>query len=108
MVMTALVASVFDGKAFKSWRKMAAWLGLVARQHSTGGKPRLLGISKLGDTYLHKLLIHGAELHCVGRTRSMINASMWVTSLKERRGQSIATVALANKTVRTTWVDHQR
>lgn len=104
MVATALLASVSDGKAFKNGREMSAWLGLVARQHSTGGKPRLLGISKRGDVYLRKLLIHGARAALRWTDRKHDKRSMWATSLKERRGQNIAAVALANKTVRTAWV----
>ncbi len=104
MVATALVASVSDGKAFKNGREMAAWLGLVARQHSTGGKPRLLGISKRGDVYLRKLLIHGARAALRWADKKHDKRSMWVTALKERRGQNIAAVALANKIVRTAWV----
>lgn len=104
MVSTALVASVSDGKAFKSGREMAAWLGLVPRQHSTGGKPRLLGISKRGDVYLRKLLIHGARSSLRWADRKQDSRSQWVSELATRRGQNIAAVALANKTVRTAWV----
>jgi transposase len=104
MVATALAASVADGKAFKNGREMAAWLGLVARQHSTGGKPRLLGISKRGDVYLRKLLIHGARAALRRADKKYDKRSLWATSLKERKGQNIAAVALANKIVRTAWV----
>lgn len=104
MVATALVASVSDAKVFKSGREMAAWLGLVPRQHSTGGKPRLMGISKRGDTYLRKLLIHGARAALRWADKKDDKRSVWATSLKERRGQNIAAVALANKMVRTAWV----
>jgi len=104
MVSTALVAAVADGKTFKSGREMAAWLGLVPRQHSTGGKPRLLGISKRGDVYLRKLLIHGARAALRWADRKHDRRSRWVSELKERRGQNTAAVALANKTVRTAWV----
>jgi len=104
MVSTALVAAVADGKAFKSGREMAAWLGLVPRQHSTGGKPRLLGISKRGDVYLRKLLIHGARAALRWADRKQDKRSRWVSELATRRGQNIAAVALANKTVRTAWV----
>ena len=103
MVSTALVAAVADGKAFKSGREMAAWLGLVPRQHSTGGKPRLLGISKRGDVYLRKLLIHGARAALRWADRKQDRRSRWVSDLATRRGQNIAAVALANKTVRTAW-----
>ena len=104
MVTTALLACASDGKAFKNGREMAAWLGLVARQHSTGGKPKLLGISKRGDTYLRKLLIHGARAALRWADKKHDKRSVWVTGLKQRRGQNIAAVALANKTVRTAWV----
>lgn len=104
MVSTALVAAVADGKTFKSGREMAAWLGLVPRQHSTGGKPRLLGISKRGDVYLRKLLIHGARAALRWADRKQDRRSRWVSELATRRGQNIAAVALANKTVRTAWV----
>jgi len=104
MVATALVASVADGKVFKSGREMAAWLGLVPRQHSTGGKPKLLGISKRGDTYLRKLIIHGARAALRWTDKKNDKRSVWATSLKERRGQNVAAVALANKIVRTAWV----
>jgi len=104
MVSTALVAAVADGKAFKSGREMAAWLGLVPRQHTTGGKPRLLGISKRGDVYLRKLLIHGARAALRWADRKQDRRSLWVSELATRRGQNIAAVALANKTVRTAWV----
>jgi len=104
MVATALVASVADGKVFKSGREMAAWLGLVPRQHSTGGKPKLLGISKRGDTYLRKLIIHGARATLRWTDKKNDKRSVWATSLKERRGQNVAAVALANKIVRTAWV----
>jgi len=104
MVSTALVAAVADGKAFKSGREMAAWLGLVPRQHSTGGKPRLLGISKRGDVYLRKLLIHGARAALRWADRKQDRRSRWVSELATRRGQNIAAVALANKTMRTAWV----
>ena len=104
MVSTALVAAVSDGKAFKSGREMAAWLGLVPRQHSTGGKPRLLGISKRGDVYLRKLLIHGARSALRWADRKDDRRSRWVSELASRRGYNIASVALANKTVRTAWV----
>ncbi len=104
MVSTALLAAVADGKAFRSGREMAAWLGLVPRQHSTGGKPRLLGISKRGDVYLRKLLIHGARAALRWADRKQARHSRWVSELATRRGQNIAAVALANKTVRTAWV----
>lgn len=104
MTATALAAAVADAKAFKSGREMSAWLGLVPRQHSTGGKPKLLGISKRGDTYLRKLLIHGARAALRFADRKQDRRSRWVMEVESRRGRNIAAVALANKTVRTAWV----
>ena len=103
LTATALVAAVSDAPQFKNGRQFAAWLGLVPRQHSTGGKSRLLGISKHGDSYLRKLLVHGARscLRWVGRKRD--RRSQWVQSLMERRGWNKAAVALANKNARVAW-----
>jgi transposase len=99
-VATALLAAIGDINAFKNGRELAAWLGLVPRQHSTGGKPTLLGISKHGDVYLRQLVIHGARsiLRCVDRKTD--RTSRWASALKERRHNNIAVVAMANKTVR--------
>jgi len=83
---------------------MSAWLGLVPRQCSTGGKPRLLGISKRGDTYLRKLLIHGARSALRFADRKQDVRSRWVVEVEGRRGKNIAAVALANKMVRSAWV----
>jgi len=104
MVATAMVAAVADAKVFKNGREMSAWLGLVPRQFSTGGKPRLLGISKRGDTYLRKMVIHGARsaLRVAGKKQD--RRSKWVVDVESRRGSNIAAVALANKIVRTAWV----
>jgi len=104
MVATALTAAVADAKVFKSGREMSAWLGLVPRQCSTGGKPRLLGISKRGDTYLRKMVIHGARsaLRVAGKKQD--RRSKWVVDVESRRGSNIAAVALANKIVRAAWV----
>jgi len=104
MTATALAAAVGDAKAFASGREMSAWLGLVPRQHSTGGKPKLLGISKRGDTYLRKLLIHGARSALRFADRKQDRRSRWVVAVETRRGSNIAAVALANKTVRAAWV----
>jgi transposase len=104
LTATALVAAVSDAAQFKNGRQFAAWLGLVPRQHSTGGKVRLLGISKHGDSYLRKLLVHGARscLRWVGRKRD--RRSQWLLSLMERRGWNRTAVALANKNARVAWV----
>src|SRR5262249_31442414 len=93
-----------DVRSFKSGRQLAAWLGLVPRQHSSGGKPILLGISKRGDRYLRTLLVHGARSVIVqARKRSDDKRGDWLKKLLERRHVNIAAVALAHKTVRTVW-----
>jgi transposase len=88
-----------DAKVFKSGREFAAWLGLVPRQSGTGGRVRLLGISKRGDKYLRTLLIHGA--------RSVLTKSKsppeWLAELVKRRPKNVAVVAMANKMARTIW-----
>jgi transposase len=99
---SALAASVGDAKNFKNGRQLAAWLGIVPRQHSTGGKSTLLGISKRGDTYLRTLLIHGARA-VIKATEHKPNADPWIKNLVARRNKNIATVALANKNARTIW-----
>lgn len=100
---TALVAAVSDASAFKNGRQFAAWLGLVPRQHATGGKERLLGISKRGDSYLRKLLIHGARatMRWVGLKTD--RRSQWIRQLVERRGKNRTAVAVANKNARIVW-----
>jgi transposase len=95
---TAAVATMGDAKVFKSGREFAAWLGLVPRQTGTGGRVRLLGISKRGDKYLRTLLIHGAR--AVVLTHS---PPEWVTELMKRRPKNVAVVAMANKMARTIW-----
>lgn len=100
---SALVASVGDAKNFANGRQMAAWLGLVPRQHSSGGKPTLLGISKRGDSYLRTLLVHGARSvvrYAEGKTNP---AADWLKSLLTRRNTNVAVVALANKNARVAW-----
>ncbi|MGA1695098.1 MAG: transposase, partial [Burkholderiaceae bacterium] len=102
----AAVAMMGDPKAFKSGREFAAFAGLVPRQVGTGGRVKLLGISKRGDTYLRTLLIHGA--------RSVLTHAKdpgpWVTELRRRRPLNVAIVALANKMARTIWavLAHER
>ena len=103
MTATALVAAVGDASEFRNGRELAAWLGLVPRQRSTGGRPTLLGISKRGDRHLPTLLVHGARAilsRAPGRTD---RRSRWVVATRERRGWNIAAVALANKNARTAW-----
>lgn len=99
---TALVASMGDAKTFANGRQLAAWLGLVPRQHSSGGKPTLLGISKRGDVYLRTLLIHGARA-VVPSAERKIETETWLKGLLGRRPKNVAAVALANKNARTVW-----
>ena len=100
---SALAASVGDGKSFKNGRQLAAWLGLVPRQHSTGGKSTLLGISKRGDSYLRTLLIHGSRsVIRVAQAKTELTGS-WLQRLMGRRNANVATVALANKNARIAW-----
>lgn len=101
---TALVAAVADARSYKNGRQMAAWLGLVPRQHSSGGKAKLLGISKRGDTYLRTLLIHGARsVILAAKRRKLSTENSWLARLLDRRHINIATVALANKNARIIW-----
>ena len=96
---TALVATIGDGRNFRSGRHLAAWLGLVPQQHSSGGKEVLGGISKAGDGYLRRMLVHGAR-SVMYRCRSTVP---WLKGLSQRRPFNVATVALANKTARIAW-----
>jgi len=99
-----MVAAVSDVTHFQNGRQFAAWLGLVPRQHSTGGKPRLLGMSKRGDVYLRTLLIHGARATLRWSGLKTDRHSQWVRGLIDRRGKNKAAVALANKNARIAWV----
>ena len=103
LTATALVAAIGDINAFKNGRELAAWLGLVPRQHSTGGKPTLLGISKRGDTYLRTLLIHGGRTVVRVADKHRDQRSQWVRQLDARRGKNISAVAVANKNARVAW-----
>ena len=100
---TALVCAIGDGRPFKRGRDMAAWLGLTPRQHSSGGKDRLLGISKRGDAYLRTLLIHGARAVLRVSGEKDDPRSRWLQNLCNRRNKNIAAVALANKNARIVW-----
>lgn len=99
---SALVASIGNARNFENGRQLAAWLGLVPRQHSTGGKSNLLGISKRGDCYLRTLLIHGARAVIRFIERKIVGHE-WIKTLIGRRNKNIATVALANKNARIVW-----
>ncbi len=103
LVATALLASVGNGDQFSKGRQMAASIGLTPRQFSSGGKERLLGISKRGDAYLRSILIHGARSTIAHAKHKEDRLSVWMTDLAKRRHPNIAAVALANKTVRMAW-----
>jgi len=103
LTASALVANVGDAGTFKNGRQFAAWLGLVPRQNSSGGKEQLLGISKRGDVYLRTLLIHGARAVLRHLDRHANQAEGWLARLAARRNPNIAAVALANKNARTVW-----
>jgi transposase len=100
---TAIVCAVGDGKQFKRGRDLAAWLGLTPRQQSSGGKDRLLGISKRGDTYLRTLLIQGAKSVLKVVDKKTDPRSLWLQNLCARKHKNIAAVALANKNARIAW-----
>jgi transposase len=100
---TALVATVGDARAFRNGRQLAAWLGLVPRQHSSGGTRRLGRITKRGDVYIRTLLIHGARAVMRQLAPRTDATSRWVTALKARRGFNTAVVALAAKQARILW-----
>ena len=101
IIATAIAATVVEPSGFRSGREFAAWLGLVPRQNSTGGKHRLGGISKRGNPYLRRLLINGASANLL-RSKA-INADPWVIGLRQRRPSLVVAVALANKTARIAW-----
>ena len=103
LTASALVASVGNAKVFHNGRQFSAWLGLVPRQSSTGGKTKLLGISKRGDVYLRTLLIHGARSMLRSLKRHPDRAEGWLARVAARRNPNIAAVALANKNARTVW-----
>ncbi len=100
---SAIVSAIGDARQFKSGRDLAAWLGLVPSQHSSGGKERLGAISKRGDTYLRTLLIHGARAVISRCEKKEDRKSQWLKGIMARRNKNIATVALANKNARVIW-----
>lgn len=103
IIATAFYSAVGDGKAFKNGRHVAAWLGLVAKQHTTGDNPNLKGISKRGNTYLRTQLINGARAALVKSGNKTDKVSQWANSLRERLPFNKAVVALANKMARMAW-----
>ena len=102
IVATALIAEVGDWKAFSSGRNLAAWIGLVPKQHSTGGKDRLGGISKQGNRYLRWLLVAGS-MAVIRYPRQRGTKRLWLARIMERRPIKVAAVALANKIARMAW-----
>src|SRR6202166_3638515 len=103
VIATALVAAVDDGHHFRSGRELAAWIGLVARQYTTGGKPRLGGIGRRANHYLRRQMIHGARSVVMRLAKHDDRRSEWLKGLAARRGFNRTIVALANKTARIAW-----
>ncbi|NIQ09807.1 MAG: IS110 family transposase [Gammaproteobacteria bacterium] len=103
LIATALVATVGTGSQYRNGKQMAAGLGLTPRQHSSGNKDRLLGISKRGDAYLRTILIHGARAVVSQAKHRDDYLSQWVTDIAKRKHPNVAAVALANKTARMAW-----
>jgi transposase len=103
LTATAVVATIGDARTFRSGREFAAFLGLVPRQSGTGGRVKLLGISKRGDPYLRTLLIHGARTVLRHQSRADRTLDPWLKELLSRRPKNVAIVALANKMARTIW-----
>src|SRR6478609_355362 len=101
IIATAIATTVTDPNVFRSRREFAAWLGLVPRQNSTGGRTRLGGITKRGNRYLRRLLINGASANLL-RSKAT-KADPWVIGLRRRRPPLVVAVALANKTARIAW-----
>ena len=103
LVATAIVASIGNGAAFRKGREFAAWLGLLPNQHSTGGKAKLGAISRRGNCYLRKILIHGARAVVLRSKRDRIAMGAWMTSLETRAPRNILIVATAHKLARIAW-----
>jgi transposase len=103
LIATAIVAAISNGHAFENGRQFSAWLGLVPRQNSSGGKSRLLGITKRGDPYLRTLLIHGARSVVFRAKAKTDKRSLWIIDKQQRLGTTKACVAVANKNARIIW-----
>ena len=103
VIATALVASIDDGRHFRSGRQLGAWIGLVPHQYTTGGKPKLGGIGKQANHYLRRQMIHGAQSVAFRASGRGDVRSRWLQALVARRGFNRAIVALANKTARIAW-----
>jgi transposase len=103
MISTAMVATVGDARQYHKSRQMAAAIGITPKQHSSGDRDRLLGISKRGDVYLRTLMIHGARSVVASATHKDDRLSRWVTNIANKKHPNVAAVALANKTARMAW-----
>ncbi len=100
---TALIAAIGNGAAFRKGREFAAWLGLVPREHSTGGRQKLLGISKRGNTYLRKLFVQCARAVLQHSSKQSAGLAAWLGQLTVRAHRNVVCVALANKLARIAW-----
>lgn len=103
LIATAMVSAIGDGRSFRNGRELSAWLGLVPRQESSGGRTRLLGISKRGDSYLRTLLVHGARSVVYRAGSKADRRSHWIADKQRRLGTNRACVAVANKNARIIW-----
>jgi transposase len=103
LTATALIAAIGNGEAFRKGREFAAWLGLAPREHSTGGKQKLLGISKRGNCYLRKLFVQGARAVLQFREKQCSGLRHWLAELSSRSHYNVVGVALANKLARMAW-----
>jgi transposase len=103
LVATAIVAAIGNGAAFHKGREFSSWLGLVPRQHSTGGKARLFGISKRGNRSLRKLLVHGARSAVLRVKRERSPFGPWLDTLETRAPINVVVTAAANKLARIAW-----
>lgn len=104
LAATALLAAAGNGQQFRRARDMAAWLGLVPQQHSTGGRTQMLGISKRGNHYVRWLLIHGARSCVIHLDRTRDRLGTWIATLQSRMHVNKVTVAFAAKIARIAWV----
>ena len=103
LIASAVVASIGNGAAFHKGREFAAWLGLIPKQYSTGGKAKLLGISKRGNRYLRTMFIHGARAVVLRLNRQRSPMGGWISSLEARAHRNVVIVAMAHKLARITW-----
>lgn len=100
---TALIAAIGNGAAFRKGREFSAWVGMVPREYSSGGKQTLLGISKRGNSYLRRLFVQGARAVMMRRTKQSPSLSTWLEKLSAHKHHNVAIVALANKLARMAW-----